>query len=251
MKKGTLGMVMIILILVIVAGLVITAFLLPGGLIDKAAEGSGKILQYLPGREEPEPQIEVEIDEEIEDAFDIFIKTLNDYKISETECLVPYQKLDFGKNKIEFTSFENYMVVKLINEKGVMKKREEIEGLTPCVVAGQVGAFDIAFYFYYSYLYLLEGKETERKDKDDYLDVVKITLTDDNEIIWEKGDIGSKKQRETPLFLYRPDQGHLCFFPVWDSWDPFDKDYGKDGLHADTAPEQLKKLSQTKTCSLP
>lgn len=236
MNKKGLSTIVIIIILVIVFILLVAIFLAPGGLLQKAAEESGGILQYLPGKEEPVVG-EVEVPKEIEDRFEFFIGVIETYVESEGECLVSYVDFDLEENKIKLTRLEDRLVLKLINEKGQEVKTRELSGLKICVVAGTIDGKAVAENFYNKHILKIPYVEEEYNDEVD-----EIVLTSDDELVWD-----NEEKSRAKGYLYKPDKEHFCFFPVWNTISPFDADYDEDGFHS----SMVDKFSAVQRCRAP
>jgi len=241
--------IIIILILLVVFVLLVAIFLLPSGLVQKAAERSGIILTYLPGVEEPEPAGEVEVEEEVSGKFESLVATFREYKDYEGPCFVRYDDLgDLDENRIELTYLlgEDALVMKLIAEDGRTYATERIEGLQPCVVAGREemaheGREVVAENFYYNWI---EPGVNRRERRPDFYRTGRVVLSSTSARVLGIGsgnpriswDGVSRVQRYDHGLLYKADKKHLCFFTGWDlsllGVDVIpDKDYDEDGLH--------------------
>lgn len=217
MKKGmALSTVVIMLILAVVFILIVITFLLPEGLLNKAAEKSGVILTYLPSQGDLEPRIQEEVGIEIESNFNHLVSVFNNHKNKPGSCFIEYNPQPLGENKIKFLSApaENKLIIKLIDKKGLDVLREEIDGLRPCVVAGvyefpNKDRVAIAQNFYDNYL--KEDAPRKRNNLPDFLEVPELFLTGDEKIVW--GD--KESDREDGGLLYVPEKGRICFFPTF------------------------------------
>lgn len=220
--------VIVLVIILAVFILLVLIFLTPKGLIQKAAEKSGVILTYLPGREEPTPAEEVTVPKEVEDTFDQWVKMFKDYKDSPGECFIAYPKpSDFKDNQIQFSHLDDKLIIKLIASDGRTKKFEEIEGLKTCVVAGKsTGGVPITYNFYKAYLF---GTVILGIFNPHFSDVTYLYVT------WGKEDSG-ELSIETNLYpgkyfeydygkmregyWFKPDKEHICFFQLEDlGWE--------------------------------
>jgi len=210
-----------IIILLFFAVLFILAFLAPSGLLNKAAEQAEIFKRFIPGREELGPRPETTVSEELKTDFNAFCDAIKKYKTSE-KCLINYPLFSSLKKdySIKIVYADEGFFAQLINAKGQVEDSCVIEGIKPCVVAGKNKA---AVNFYENYLRDRNNPCTGNCASPEFTEPTSITVkwggTDYNEksihVLYKDGSKLNSDMEDANV-LYKPDKGHVCFFPTFD-----------------------------------
>ncbi|MCK4589212.1 MAG: hypothetical protein KAT77_02130 [Nanoarchaeota archaeon] len=224
-KRAAVPIDKMIVLLILVAFAVVFGIIMFDQLFPEASESViESVISTVPGQADEIPETEVQIDANIEEAYDKFIEIIEENKEKGGPCFFQYNKLpNLGKNSIKLSDEGEFLTIVLNNDLGQQAKWRQITGLKLCVVAGKKDGEVVAQNFYENYL----KDSLSRKNSNDYNEANEILIFKDEDNLGYK-IVGAglvEGQRENKQLLYVPEKGKICFLPTFGGWG---SDWGCD-----------------------